>query len=441
MFISKKSHQNIKLLGNLKFRFLVQSERKIVMRLPDFIRVHKAPIIGEWENFARTLVPPSGDSSPLALRNHIEQILTFIADDIETSQSSQEQVYKSRGEGSDDTGVQGVNGRALSVAKTHASLRLAGGFNMDQMVSEWRALRASVIKLWSAENTEMTSRDILDLTRFNEAIDQALTESISYYAKKVEHSKDLFLGILGHDIRNPLGAIQGSAQLTLKIGSLSDRQTMLINQIVESSGRINEIVTHLLDLTRARFGTGLPIIAASMDFAFVARQMISEMRALHPKREITLEISGNTEGEWDKARIAQVFSNLIGNAMQYSFPDTPVNVTVKGEEHDVVLAVLNQGVPIPHDKAGKIFDSLTRGIADRGEEPRGSTNLGLGLYITKEIVTAHGGHIVVESSENGRTTFTACFPRDAVGCQPEENEDMLPQSDNARNSDSENRIH
>ena len=124
-----------------------------------------------------------------------------------------------------------------------------------------------------------------------------------------------------------------------------------------------------------------------------------------------LEISGETEGEWDKARIGQVFSNLLGNAVQYSFNGTPIKTTVKGSTKEVTLSVHNQGVPIPADKAERIFDSLTRGAAENGQEQPGSTNLGLGLYITKEIVTAHGGTIDVISSETNGTTFSARFPR------------------------------
>jgi len=162
------------------------------MRLSDFIRASSGAIIGEWESFARTLVSTDEDSSPLALRDHIDKILIFIADDLESPQTDSEQIKKSHGEGPKDTREQGY-----SAAEIHASLRLDGGFNMDQMVSEYRALRASVIKLWSAQSSEMNGTDMLDVTRFNEAVDQAMSESISHYTKRLDHSKDLFLAILG----------------------------------------------------------------------------------------------------------------------------------------------------------------------------------------------------------------------------------------------------
>ena len=377
-------------------------------RLSGFIRSHMDEIIGEWANFAMTLAPTSTNMTPHALRDHIKEILMFIMEDMETSQTGLEQENKSKGKGPPPAPTAEV---IPSPAETHAALRLAGGFNMDQMVSEYRALRASIIKLWGAGHPEMDEVAVQELTRFNEAIDQELTESIRLYTKKLDHSKNMFLAILSHDLRNPVGAILMSAQLQLKLGEQTERQATLSSQIVESAGRVNEIVSHLLDLTRSRFGAGLPVIKAPMSFAFVSNKMVEEMQAAYPQRRITLEMSGDMDGEWDKPRIGQVFSNLIGNALQYSFQGTPVDVTVKGEPDEIILSVHNQGIPIPPEKTERIFDALTRNTEGDGEQKTGSMNLGLGLYITREIVTAHGGTIGVTSSEKDGTKFTAKFPR------------------------------
>lgn len=145
------------------------------MRLAAFIRSNRTQIVGDWERFARTLTPAADSMSPLALRDHIAEILDFICQDIETAQTDVEQVKKSHGKKSPHL--------TPTAAETHASLRHAGGFNMDQMVSEYRALRASIIQLWDMQLTEITHKDILDLTRFNESIDQALVESIAHYSK------------------------------------------------------------------------------------------------------------------------------------------------------------------------------------------------------------------------------------------------------------------
>ena len=374
------------------------------MSLAKFIRGNTAPIIAEWENFAQTLIPQSANPTPLNLRDHIKEILAFIASDIETAQSKEQQVEKSHGEKPE--------GPTPTAAEVHASLRHAGGVNLNQMVSEFRALRASVVKLWDASLKGATHADLTDLTRFNEAIDQALTEAIQDYSGKMDISRDLFLEILDQDLRQPLDAISTSAELTTKIGPLSERQAMLQSQIADSSARAEDIVSQLLDITKTRLGSGLPIIKAPMDLGLVSTNLVDEIRTLHPERTIDMQVEGDTEGNWDKARIGQVFSNLLGNALQYGFKSTPINVKIKGNADEIVVSVNNEGVPIAQDVIATIFDSLSRpdpsSLVD-GEAT--AVSLGLGLFITKEIITAHGGMIGVVSSEKNGTTFTATLPR------------------------------
>jgi signal transduction histidine kinase len=373
------------------------------MRLAPFIRANAEQIIGEWEKFAATLIPAADDMNSRALRNHIKEILKFVADDIEAPQTGTEQITKSHGDKPKDAGP--------SAAETHAALRLAGGFNLNQMVSEYRALRASVTKLWEWQLTAPVPVDISDLTRFNESLDQALTESLHHYSSKIDASKDLFLSILSQDLSHPLSNITTAAGLALRIGRLHERQAMLVSEIIESAARASETVAHLLDLTRARLGSGLPVVSEPMDMGFVTRKVVDEMRAMHPRRDIKLEISGDLKGSWDKARIGQLLSNLLGNAVRYGFADSQIGVTVGGLTEEVVLSVYNEGVPIPPSAIPEIFHSLNRAAAQDGEDHPTAINLGLGLYITEEIVTAHGGAIAVTSSEEDGTTFTARFPR------------------------------
>ena len=385
------------------------------MTLATFIQENTQPIIREWENFARSLIPSSSEMTPLALRNHIERILAFIISDMESPQTGAEQIQKSHGEGAQKNKVK------PSAAETHAALRLAGGFDMDQMVAEYRALRASIIKLWSAENKECSITDIQDLTRFNEAVDQAMSESISHYARKLTDSKDIFLGILTHDLRNPLTTILMSAQLVPQIGDLNEKQNVLVEQIIDSSARIDEIVTHLLDITRARFGSGLPVLRSPIDMAFIGRQLVDEAQTAHPDRKFVLDISGDTEGDWDKARVGQVFSNLIGNAVQYSFKNTPVSITIKGDSEEVILSVHNEGLPIPANKIARIFDSLVRVTAADKDHDRGqTTNLGLGLFYYQGDYSGPWRHTRRDLDGEGRNNFYRAFPARAA-CRQESN--------------------
>ena len=208
-----------------------------LMRMSAFIRSNTSLIVAEWEDFARALIPAAEGMTPLALRNHIAKMLIFITDDMDSLQTAAEQIVKSHGEKAKQSGQ--------SAAEVHASLRQAGGFNLDQMVSEYRSLRASVIKLWSAQSTAQDGEIATDLIRFNESIDQILTESISYYASMSEVSRDLFLGILGHDLRNPLSAVLMSAQLGPKMGPFNENQTKLLSQVIMSARRAIEIVDTL----------------------------------------------------------------------------------------------------------------------------------------------------------------------------------------------------
>lgn len=184
------------------------------LRLGDFIRQNVPQIVQEWTSFAQTRTPASHDMSPSALRDHVEELLAFIADDLESPQTGREQVHKSQGAGPKNGSVED------SAAELHATQRLDEGFNVDQMVSEYRALRASVVKLWRARDQGFDRRDFDDLTRFNEAIDQAITESLSNYSKTLDRSRNLFLGILTHDLRNPIGAALMISEVMIKRGTL-----------------------------------------------------------------------------------------------------------------------------------------------------------------------------------------------------------------------------
>ena len=171
------------------------------MRLSRFLTEHIEPILQEWENFARTIPTDAAPLDPAGLRDHAELMLRAIAEDLETYQSDQRQVEKSQGLVPTDNG---------SAAKSHAMLRLVAGFTIEQVTSEFRALRTSVISLWMKRVKAGEDFEIEDMIRFNEAIDQALAESISSFSAAVRASRDVFLGILGDDLRTPLSASRGT---------------------------------------------------------------------------------------------------------------------------------------------------------------------------------------------------------------------------------------
>ncbi len=274
----------------------------------------------------------------------------------------------------------------------------------------YRALRASVIRLWTAENGNLTGADLADLMRFNEAIDQALAESVTRYTLNLERSKEMFLAVLGHDLRTPLGAVLMSAQFMLDVGELAEPHLTLTTRIVRSARRMNAMVGDLLDFTRSRLGSGVPVVRAGMDLGTVARQAVDEVAAAHPGSVLQCEVSGDLRGAWDAARLSQVLTNLLGNAVQHGAVGTAIRVRVDGETDAVVLRVQNRGPAIPPAELPDLFSPLKR-LRAGDAAPNASGNLGLGLYIAERIMTAHGGTIGVTSSPGAGTQVTARLPR------------------------------
>ena len=223
----------------------------------------------------------------------------------------------------------------------------------------------------------------------------------------VNASRSMFLGILGHDLRNPLSAAFMAARLMVKNGVPEERQTKLAVHIVDATERGIEILDDLLDITRSAFGIDIPLAKHTLDVSHFGAKLVEEMKPLAAGRSIDLSVMGDACGEFDAGRLGQVFSNLIGNEVQYSSPDSRILVSVAGQDSRIVVSVRNFGTPIPPEKLVSIFQPMTRGGDPAGQ----STSLGLGLFIAQKIVTAHGGTLTVKSTSEAGTIFTASLPR------------------------------
>ena len=376
------------------------------MRLAEFIRSNREPILAEWEAFARSCAHSGGTMDVAALRDHADQMLTAIAADLATPEGPRARAEKATGHAPAEAAA------APSAAGEHGAGRAESGFSVSQMVAEYRALRASVVRLWAQARGPVVALEVEDLARFHEAIDQALAESVARFERDVEQAKETFVAILGHDMRLPLGAISTSAAFVLETGGLEEPHRGLVARIAASATRTIGMVGELLDFTRSRLGGGIPVVRADADLARIVRDAVEEVRAAHPSHEVRIDDDGEQRGWWDAARLAQALGNLVGNAVQHGGASGPVRVAVWGEGEQACVAVRNGGAVIPPDQLDGIFNPmkarrLPRVAADRG--PTGS--LGLGLYIAERIVAAHGGRIDVESSAARGTTFTVRLPR------------------------------
>lgn len=230
------------------------------------------------------------------------------------------------------------------------------------------------------------------------------------------HISEMFVGILSHDLRNPLSGILGAAQLLAP--SMKDAQsTRLVSMVVSSGERMGRMVEQLLDFTRARLGDGIPLDYALVDLAVLAREVVEENRASSTSADVRLTAHGDTAGTWDRDRICQILSNLVGNALQHGRTGGSIDVAVDGTDPDcVVLSVENEGV-IPLALLPVIFNPFRGTVQKRGV----SSGLGLGLYVARQIALAHGGDLAAEATEKG-TVFVLRLPRLAPRSPPSRQE-------------------
>ena len=386
------------------------------MRLAEFILANIEPILAEWEAFARSL-SPGATMTIVALRDDAESILLATARDMQNPQSLQQQASKSKGHG----GAGGTaSDRLDNASDLHGVDRVGWGFHITEVVSEYRALRASALRLWRESLPEPDLNDIDDITRFNESLDQSLARGVHSYSKRIDESRQMFLAILSHDLRNPLNTIRMAADV-VSLQNKSPATANAISVITRNTDAMTRLIGDLIDFSSTGLGRAMPLNRGPVDLEALCREVIDSFRALHPGRTLRLHSEGDVNGVWDAGRIRQVVSNLMGNAIQHGSPEAPIDLSVasKGTASagsglggsTVVLSVHNEGVPIPPDLLPTIFDPLKRYATRESAAARSPGSSGRGLYIVRESVVAKGGTVEVASTAEEGTTFTVRIPR------------------------------
>jgi phosphoserine phosphatase RsbU/P len=223
--------------------------------------------------------------------------------------------------------------------------------------------------------------------------------------------REQLIGIVGHDLRGPLNTILLATRVLLLREGLGEMETELARKITRSASAAAGLIDVLLDLTRSRLGGGIPIEPRRFDMHEVCRQVVDETELTNPDRPLRVDLVGDLIGVWDRDRMYQLLSNLVGNAVQHGEARSAIDVRVNGAETELVIEVANRGEPIPPTALPFIFNAFRQGRSTHAARKHG---LGLGLFIGQQIARAHGGSIAVTSSESEGTTFRVRLPRTAA---------------------------
>lgn len=236
-------------------------------------------------------------------------------------------------------------------------------------------------------------------------------ESRSRDQDERDQLRDLFVGILAHDLHNPLSAISMGAALLSKTGTMPAREARVVARMASAADRMRRMIDELVDVTRIRMGPGLTIERQWTDVVLIVREVVDETLLAHPDCSIEVVAPKVAPGQFDPGRIGQAVSNLLSNAIAYGTPEAPILVRVESQADRIRVEVRNQGKPIPEELIPVLFDPFRSG-RQPGRYGRG---LGLGLFIARSFIEAHGGRLDVKSSVGAATSFWVSLPTgDAV---------------------------
>jgi PAS domain S-box-containing protein len=304
------------------------------------------------------------------------------------------------------TGIDQTDSKRLEKA-LRASESMLGG-RVVESARLYEDARRAIDDLREANQHMVTAT--IRAQELTEGVEAALTrsEEAEHELRAVAEFREMFIGIVGHDLRNPLGTIALLAEVLLQRGHLDSHDREGIARILSSCQRMRRMIIQLFDFTRARLGGGFPLDPRPGDLREICRSVVEEFGV-----DVALEGEGDLTGSWDSDRLAEALSNIVGNGVDHALPGTPVVVRARAEGADAVVEVTNQGSEIAPDVRPLIFEPFRRGPDEKAKVG----HLGLGLYIAKQIAVASGGTLDVRSGA-GTTTFVMRLPRHTAPEQP-----------------------
>jgi sigma-B regulation protein RsbU (phosphoserine phosphatase) len=306
----------------------------------------------------------------------------------------------------------GPDGRRLPVLANAAERRTSDGGVQFTRITLFQAAdrRRYERELVDAKNTADRARK--ELEELNKSLEERIAAGVAerlqlehglLAEKEVARLREQFVAILGHDLRNPLASIAGGLNILLREPQ-SDKARRVLAMMSQSTERMTGLIQDMLDLARCRAGQGIAINPKPTDLRAVLEQVVQELQTAHPTRDIQSALQIESQVSCDGGRIAQLVSNLLGNALTHGAPDRPVKVIASIDLDEIIITVANEGEPIPNHIKDHLFEPFFR--ATRSSEKQG---LGLGLFISYEIARSHGGKIEVHSNER-ETRFALRIP-------------------------------
>lgn len=352
----------------------------------DHLRAHVEAISAAWEATVLGRLPHLQRLDRGVLIDHVPELLYGLAAWVE---------------GDKEGGRRGFE----ALAQGHAIQRLGHGINLETLSTEYQILRNVILEALLQVKSDETVR--LSLVQLNDGIDYAVNEAVRRYSTRRDEIRERFVGILGHDLRNPLNAVSLAAAHVIATPCDDPKHVRMGATIQRSADRMMRMISDIIDFAHAHLGHGIPAVPTPQDMGEICENAAQELRIAHPERTIRVTRSGDLTGAWDHDRVMQALSNLIGNALQHGTDPIVISASESADHHTVLTRVTNGGESIPRETLEQLFDPFRHG---GDPKIRVRTNLGLGLYIVQQIAIAHGG-VCTATSDHSVTTFEIAWPR------------------------------
>jgi signal transduction histidine kinase len=349
-------------------------------RVAQLLRAERERIVELWVDEVRRDLPAALQAQRPVLREHAYELLAGLAAWVE--------------------GATEKATRAFGVLVENPALQALGyGMGLETLIRELGQLRIVILRdIFSRADAGELHESVLALAA---GMDHAIADATSRFAQQREDVRDRFIGILGHDLREPLSSVQITARILGRHPKLRNHT----DRIEQACDRMMRMVGDVLDFARGHLGGGIPARPAPHDLGEICRLATDEIGAANPERTLTIDLRGDLHAHVDRDRVIQAMTNLLSNAIQHGTGSIEVCARQADDHETIVTSVTSHGAPIPSQELTRIFDPFARADAALARP-----GLGLGLYIVQQIALAHGAQCEVTSSDEA-TTFAIRWPR------------------------------